>query len=251
MVEFQKSSKFDMGRDKKKTRKKKINACKDSERKVRKRAIQYPCHYCDKICKAKSDIVIHEVSHTKVKDYSCDECGKQFAYKKDVFRHKRAQHTNDPIQMSVLICSECGQSFTKKNNLIIHERTHTGEKPFVCDVCDDRFRLDHHLDKHTVKAHNAPYPKLCHLCGKGFLRFRFKDVLKNHRKKCTEDNVFQEKKRKCDICEKEFQKTDSYNRHMKSHNKQKDFPCQQCGKAFADKRNLLVHTEKNHSFPAS
>ena len=186
------------------------------------------------------------MTHTKIKEYSCEECGRQFAYRSDVARHIRTQHTSNNVKNPILICIECGKSFTNKTNLIIHERSHTGEKPFNCDFCEERFRLDRHLEKHRVKAHNVPFPNICDLCGKGFLKFRFKDSLAAHRSKCGVGKVFEERKTKCEICEKEFKKTDAYNRHMKSHNKQKDFPCIQCEKAFADKRNLLAHTERQH-----
>ena len=77
----------------------------------------------------------------------CDECGKQFAHKKDVYRHKRTQHADNLIERPILICTDCGQSFTQRNNLIIHERTHTRDQPFPCNICGEKFRLDQHLEK--------------------------------------------------------------------------------------------------------
>lgn len=36
-------------------------------------------------------------------------------------------------------CSECSKAFSQKRGLDEHKRTHTGEKPFQCDVSWDSF----------------------------------------------------------------------------------------------------------------
>jgi uncharacterized Zn-finger protein len=220
---------------------------KIKRKKGNKSQSKHACHFCEKVFRSRTDTKRHEISHTKIKEHSCEECGKQFAYKSDIPRHILTQHTKVPVMKLTVVCSECGKTFTNKNNLIIHERTHTGVKPFVCEVCEYSFRLECHLEKHRVTDHSLPYPKICDLCGKGFINFKFKRAWAFHKKKCGNEKVFIDSKISCEICDKEFHKRDAYNRHMKSHSKQKDFPCKLCVKTFADKRNLLAHTNNLHS----
>ena len=59
-------------------------------------------------------------------------------------------------------CETCGKGFLRRERFVTHVRIHTGEKPFVCAVCNRGYRDKRELKKHQI-SHNhsgqsAPIP---------------------------------------------------------------------------------------------
>jgi hypothetical protein len=66
-----------------------------------------------------------KVSHEKIKDHKCDQCGWEFGYKSDLTNHIRVIHNDG--------------------------------KTLACDVCDNKYSKRSYLNYHLEKAHNIPW----------------------------------------------------------------------------------------------
>ena len=53
------------------------------------------------------------------------------------------------------ICDEpsCNKAFFAENELIVHKRKHSGELPFTCSYCGNRYISAHSLAQHEKAAH--------------------------------------------------------------------------------------------------
>ncbi|XP_053325785.1 zinc finger and BTB domain-containing protein 41 [Spea bombifrons] len=158
----------------------------------------------------------------------------------------------------LLKCPKCEKIFDRVGKYESHTRVHTGEKPFECDICQQRYSTKSNLTVHrkrhaseTVihsKEHKCPFCSKLHASRKTLV----KHVRRFHPEKAQEFLAIKKIKNegwKCDICNKSFTRRPHLEEHMILHTQDKPFKCTYCDEKFKSRFKRLKHQEKFHLGP--
>ncbi|XP_064463840.1 zinc finger protein 596-like [Ornithodoros turicata] len=127
----------------------------------------YRCHFCPYCSESITDVQSHERTHTGGQPHTraginCSHCSPAILATEEPARkqQKRGRHR----------CRFCHYSSDYTNNVKKHERIHTGEKPYVCQVCFKGFTEKGALDRHSKGVHEGQRNYICAICGRAFKR---------------------------------------------------------------------------------
>jgi len=195
------------------------------------------CSYTDPFktlenCK-NHQLLLHAAPEEKI--FACDVCDDRFATVRLKNKHMNLSH-NKRFQ-----CDQCDKKFCEKTRLIIHKRTHTGEKPYVCDLCGYSCNQRNNLRKHKDVRHAGSGLKLfpcdvCHVC------FNTKGNLKRHKQthEIKKDFPFV-----CETCGKNFKDSAALKQHSFSHG-EAEYNCKDCTASFTSPLYLYRHQTRKH-----
>ncbi|VDN38718.1 unnamed protein product [Dibothriocephalus latus] len=185
--------------------------------------ITYRCPSCPAMYSNANAFTKHMREKHFVKVYTCRQCEEFFETLSQLFLHARRNHVDpkkpkrNPANYK-FHCDQCNYMTNNGGTMEHHKRAHTGEKPYVCDVCNKRF---------AQKAN-----------------------MKTHRNR----HIYRDKIFRCDTCNKAFSSYDIYLAHLRTreHELREHFAmmassqlaleCLGCALTFDSIYNLNKHT---------
>nr|XP_054587534.1 zinc finger protein 131 isoform X3 [Nothobranchius furzeri] len=176
--------------------------------------------------------VLENVEHLKThlgsveKPHVCSHCGRAYTREGALKQHVNTFHfdseelsRNSPKpQKKVHVCEHCLKHFDHFGHFKEHLRKHTGEKPYECPDCHERFSRNS-----TLKCHMAA-------CQNGV-------GAKKGRKKLYE----------CQVCSSIFNSWDQFKEHLMCHTGDKPNHCTVCDMWFTHAKELKTHLKDVHS----
>lgn len=229
--------------------------------KKEKPELELLCKTCNKVFRHKSNYQKHLLRHT-VGDLTCKHCPKKFRLFRDLTRHEKTHfypsymckqcdyETTVLAALSIHMlrhtdkadlpfkCNECDKHFRKAIDLQEHYNIHSGDKPFVCQVCGTAFYLRRQLSAHCRRMHpemkaNKVTSTACDICGRVLATKR---SLFRHKESHNPTKLYL-----CDYCGKSLSSAEHLKKHRRIHTGEKPYVCDICGKGFTDSENLRMH----------
>lgn len=102
------------------------------------------CEVCGKLFAGKARLERHRLVHTGEKPFECSTCKRRFGSAQKKNLHVSAQHKGERNY----VCKICENPFSRNDELVSHMRQHTGEKPYNCDQCGRGFAVKSTLIRH-------------------------------------------------------------------------------------------------------
>lgn len=165
----------------------------------------------------------------------CEICGISFINRLSLRMHFLSQHREKR-------CSICPAKFITRSSLTKHlKKDHNiYNLKRYCNLCDKTFPYTHMLNKHKIEEHSAKKIVVnCKECGKTFdqeanLRIHIRCV------------HIKERNYPCESCGKRFFTKCDQKRHELTHDDVRSFACNYCDTKFKSKDSCRRHTKRQH-----
>lgn len=102
---------------------------------------------------ASTTVTPSKLSHVDIPPgpYSCSHCQNVCSNFQELEMHCFSDHNRSP-------CMFCSKTFAQKANRDRHVCLHTGEKPYACPECDEKFSRGDKLKLHRTRVHKVQFP---------------------------------------------------------------------------------------------
>ena len=135
------------------------------------------CTTCGKVYATPTALARHKYVHSQDKQYVCDDCEESFTFQSELTAHRMKHRTTNAFhcmfpkcgkefkRMSELnshvavhagithYCTKCDYFTLNPRQLRDHLRSHSNEKRYKCNYCDERFKYTSGKQRHMNKCH--------------------------------------------------------------------------------------------------
>ena len=125
------------------------------------------CTECDKMYHSEEKMKKHrkDCHSTDLKIRKCTECDYSTTRRTSIYRHKLSHSKERNFK-----CDECNLSFKDPYSISSHKRkVHVGQRNYKCEYCPKAFKVPEALRRH-LDIHEENYKAQCRICGKKFVQ---------------------------------------------------------------------------------
>ncbi|XP_043273998.1 zinc finger protein 37-like isoform X13 [Venturia canescens] len=105
----------------------------------------FECTICKKRLVSEKNLTAHMLQHNQ--SYVCELCGMKFGRQAGLSKHRKIHGEK------TFLCTVCGRAFANMTTQRVHMITHSGVRPYSCDVCGSSYTQRSSLMLHWRKKH--------------------------------------------------------------------------------------------------
>ncbi|KAL0979091.1 hypothetical protein UPYG_G00180390 [Umbra pygmaea] len=188
--------------------------------------------------------------------FRCNKCDRTFRLYYHLKQHMRAHVTRGPLDKPH-VCRHCGKAYTREGALKQHLTTLHYEaeelsrsqsqkkKTHTCEYCDKQFDHFGHFKEH-LRKHTGEKPFECPDCHERFAR---NSTLKCHMSACQNGAGAKKGRKKlyeCQVCSGVFNRWELFKDHLTTHTGEKPNHCTLCDVWFTQPLDLRRHLHDLH-----